>query len=117
MKTAGAIRGFFRIADIWGLDRGDRATLLATSPRSVDRWKSDAKSADLTRDQIERISYVLGIYAGLHTILGESALADDWIRRPNEDFGDAAPLDRMLAGNVGDLADVRRYVDAWRIGW
>lgn len=117
LQTAGAIRGFFRIADVWRVSRSERATLLATTPRSIDRWKKSAESADLTRDQLERISYLLGIYAGLHAILAESQLADDWIRRPNADFGGGSPLDRMLAGNVGDLADVRRYVDAWRVGW
>jgi antitoxin Xre/MbcA/ParS-like protein len=116
-KTAGALRAFFRIGDAWGLDRGQRATLLASSPRSIDRWKSDAASAELTRDQVERVSYVLGIYGGLHAILGESPFADEWVRRPNGDFGDTPPLDRMLAGNVGDLAFVRSYIDAWRVGW
>jgi uncharacterized protein (DUF2384 family) len=116
-STSGALRGFFRIADAWRLDRGQRATLLATSERSIDRWRADAGVADLARDQVERLSYVIGIYGGLHAILGESALADDWVWRPNADFGDAPPLDRMLAGNVADLVDVRRYVDAWRVGW
>ena len=69
------------------------------------------------RDQVERLSHVIGIYGGLHAILGESPLADDWVRRPNVDFGNAAPLDRMLAGNVGDLVDVSRYVEGWRVGW
>jgi hypothetical protein len=116
-EFAGALRGFFRIADVWGVSRRGRATLLAASERSVDRWASGASSATLTRDQVERISYVLGIYGGLHAILGESPFADDWVRRPNDDFGGASPLERMLAGNVGDLAHVRRYVDAWRVGW
>jgi uncharacterized protein (DUF2384 family) len=116
-KTAGALRAFFRIADAWGLDQRQRARLLASSERSVVRWKSDAGSAELTRDQVERLSYVLGIYGGLHAILGESPFADQWVRRPNGDFGDAPPLDRMLAGNVGDLAFVRSYIDAWRVGW
>ena len=116
-STAGALRAFFRIGDAWGLDRRQRATLLASSERSVDRWKADATSAELTRDQLERISYVLGIYGGLHAILGESPFADEWVRRPNGDFGDTPPLDRMLAGNVGDLAFVRSYIDAWRVGW
>ena len=72
---------------------------------------------ELTRDQMERLSYVIGIYGGLHAILGKSPLAQDWLHRPNEDFGGAPPLARMLAGNVGDLVDVRRYVDAWRVAW
>jgi hypothetical protein len=115
--TAAALRGFFSIADAWGLARRERATLPAASPRSVDRWTNEADSAGLNRDQVERISYVLSIYGGLHAILGESPLADEWVRRPNADFGECPPLDRMLAGNVGDLAEVRRYVDTWRAGW
>jgi hypothetical protein len=66
---------------------------------------------------MERISYVLGIFTGLRTVLGEVSLADDWVRRPNSDFAGSRPLDRMLAGNVGDLAYVRGYVDQWLSGW
>lgn len=112
-----ALKAFFRIADRWKLGRDERATLLATSPRSISRWQGDARSADLNRDQMERISYLLGIFAGLHSVLGASKLADEWIRRPNRDFGDGLPLGRMLAGNVGDLAFVRSYVDRWVAGW
>ncbi|HEY0396306.1 MAG TPA: antitoxin Xre-like helix-turn-helix domain-containing protein [Candidatus Elarobacter sp.] len=116
-QAATAIRAFFRIAELWKLSRAQSATLLAASDRSVDRWKGNAESAELTRDQLERISYVLGIYAGLHAILAESPLADTWVHRANADFGDGSPLQRMLAGNVGDLAYVRHYVDEWRVGW
>ena len=62
--------------------------------------------------------YQAGWDAGnLVAILGESLFADQWVRQPNGDFGDSPPLDRMLAGNVGDLAFVRSYIDAWRVGW
>jgi hypothetical protein len=115
-KSAIALKAFRRVADRWGLERKARATLLATSTRSIDRWEGDPSSADLNRDQLERISYVLGIYGGLHSVLGEAPLADEWVRRPNIDFGDAPPLNRMLAGNVGDLAFVRNYVDCWGDG-
>jgi len=90
-RSAGALKGFFRIADRWGLNRSQRKTLLGTSDRSVDRWQANPGSADLTHDQLERISYVLGIYGGLHALLGDSPLADEWVRRPNTDFGGHAP--------------------------
>jgi uncharacterized protein (DUF2384 family) len=114
-----ALSAFFKIVgeEHWNLGREDRATLLAASPRSVSRWQSEGVAADLTRDQLERISYVLGIYAGLRAVLGDVEFADEWVRRPNADFGDRTPLDRMLAGNVGDLAEVRSYVDRWAAGW
>jgi hypothetical protein len=64
-------------------------------------------------DQLERISYVLAIDAGLHAIFGSDAFADEWIRRRNKDFGDSSPLNRLL---VGDFAFVCSYIDAWRAG-
>lgn len=115
-RSSLALRAFHRVADRWSLERMDRATLLAASTRSIERWERDGSSARLHRDQLERISYVLGIFAGLHAILGDSPFADEWVRSPNLDFGGTSPLDRMLMGNVGDLVCVRAYVDRWRSG-
>ena len=112
-----ALSAFWRLADRWNLDQEERATLLATSSRSIRRWTSDPTAADLNRDQMERISYMLGIFSGLHAVLGATDLADAWVRRPNLDFGNGPPLQRMLAGNVGDLAFVRSYVARWVSGW
>jgi len=36
-KTPGALRAFFRVGDVWGLDRRQRAILLASSERAIDR--------------------------------------------------------------------------------
>jgi hypothetical protein len=90
--------------------------LLAASLRSIARWERDASPARLHPDQLERISYILGIFSGLHAILGDSPIADEWVRRSNLDFGGMPPIERMLMGNVGDLAYVRAYVDRWRSG-
>ncbi len=116
-REAVALKAFRRIAQRWRLNREQQATLLAASPRSIDRWKKGPERATLTKDQFERISYLLGIYGGLHAVLGDSPLANEWVMRENVDFGGRTPLDRMLAGNVGDLAAVRHYVDQWRAGW
>ncbi len=82
--------------------RSFRGDSLGTGYRRLpsSRWKSAAGRAELTRDQMERISYILGVYGRLHAILANSALADDWIRRPNTDFGGAPPLGRMLTGDI-----------------
>jgi hypothetical protein len=41
------------------------------------------------------------------------------VRRPNaaSPFGGRSALERMLSGNVADLYEVRRYLDAQRGGW
>jgi hypothetical protein len=43
-------------------------------------------------------------------------VADAWVKKPNSarGFGGKSALERMLAGRVLDLADVRRYLDAQR---
>jgi uncharacterized protein (DUF2384 family) len=86
-----ALKAFQRVADHWGLDRNERATLLAASTRSIARWERASSSARLHRDQLERISYILGIFAGLHAIFGDTPFANEWVRRPNLDFGGRSP--------------------------
>ncbi len=55
---AAAVKAFNRIADVWQLRRSDRRKLLAVSERTIARWRDPSKAAP-TRDQLERISYVL----------------------------------------------------------
>lgn len=95
-EAAIALAAFHKVADRWGLTDRDRAALLA---------------ADVAEQRL-RISYMLGIFAGLHAVLGESDPVDDWVRRPNLDFDGNAPLKIMLDGKDG-LARVRAYVDQW----
>mgnify|MGYP001974914789 FL=1 len=49
----------------------------------------------------------------------DQALADQWLATPNDNplFNGMAPLDRILAGQVVDLAVVRDFLDAERGGW
>jgi hypothetical protein len=72
----------------------------------------------LSRDVLERLSNILGIYKSLAILLPDVKAADEWVRKPNAApvFGGKSALDRMLAGNVSDLNLVRRYLDAQRGG-
>jgi hypothetical protein len=83
----------------------------------VHEWHLDSpldqKTGSGSADQLERISYVLGIFDGLHRVLGDTAVADAWVNQPNRDFGGHTPLALMLNGTVADLVFVRDYVDRW----
>ena len=118
-KVSGpALRTFFRIAGAWKLANSEQMVLLGNPPKSTFfRWKQ-AEGVVLPRDTLERISYVLGIYAALQVLLPDPAAADAWIRKPNTAplFGGRSALDRMLSGQVGDLYLVRQYLDAERGG-
>jgi hypothetical protein len=115
MAQAG-LRAFFRIAALWGLSVDEQLTLLGGPARStLFKWKKEGADT-LSRDVLERISYVLGIYKDLQLLLPDETAADGWIRQPNEatPFGGRSALERMLSGNVADLYEVRRYLDAER---
>lgn len=112
--TGPALRTFFNIAAAWKLKEAEQMKLLGIDSRStLQSWKRGKVSA-LSRDALERISYILGIYKGLQILLPQSA--DDWVRKPNTAlFFDGKPaLERMLSGNVADLFVVRQYIDAQR---
>jgi len=110
------LRTFFNVADAWKLAPREAMTLLGLNSRSTFHvWKA-GKSGALPRDTLERISYVLGIYKALQMLLPSDEAADAWIRKPNTApvFGGRSALDRLLSGNVADLYEVRRYLDAQR---
>jgi len=118
--SAAGLRAFFNIARDWGLNTDEQMVLLGTPGRSTFfKWKSAPESADLKRDTLERLSYLLGIYKALQILLPDTVAADAWVKKPNSAplFGGKTALDRMLGGNVADLVAVRQYLDARRGGW
>ena len=118
--SAAGLRAFFNIARDWGLSTDEQMVLLGAPGRSTFfKWKSAPEAADLKRDTLERLSYLLGIYKALQILLPAAAAADAWVKKPNSAplFGGRSALDRMLGGNVADLVAVRQYLDARRGGW
>lgn len=114
-----ALRAFFRVAALWGLDTAQERTLLGGPPASTYfKWKKDPQAANVSRDVLERISYVLGIFKALEILFPDPARADAWLSRPNDAplFRGQSALERMLGGNVSDLFVVRQYLDAQRGG-
>jgi hypothetical protein len=113
-----ALKAFFNICGKWGLATDEARVLLGHPARSTYyRWKRDRTGA-LTNDELERISYILGIYKALHILFGAPAQADGWIKRPNTAplFAGCSALDRLMGGQVADLYVVRQYLDA-QCGW
>ena len=104
----------------WLLTGAQQMTLLGLgNEKTLYNWKSQPEKARLTKDLLERASYILGIYKSLQILLPDQALADQWLATPNDNplFNGTAPLDRLLAGQVMDLAVVSGFLDAERGGW
>ena len=110
----------FKIFRQWRLTGAQQMTLLGlTNEKTLYNWKSKPEKAKLTRDLLERTSYILGIYKSLQILLPDEAQTDQWLATANDNplFNGTAPLDRLLAGQVTDLAVVRNFLDAERGGW
>ena len=113
-------QAFLNIAQKWQLKVEQQKILLGGIPSSTyHKWKHQVetfKDFTLSKDILERISYILGIYKALHILLPNEEAANRWIHKKNAAslFNNETALDKMLAGNVIDLADVRRFLDAQR---
>jgi len=115
--TKTALQAFFNLSVRWRLSVSEERILLGSPPESTFyKWKSEKCASRLSRDVLERISYLLGIYKALNILLPSVRAADEWVRKQNTSlfFHGQSALDRMLAGSLVDLSDVRRYLDAQR---
>lgn len=113
-----AVKLFLGIADEWCLSEEQRCKLAGLSSRTtLFTWRkkvAEQKDIKLSVDTLERLSYLAGIYKALQILFHDPAQWKAWIKKPNKHFGNQSALERMLAGRVTDLSDVRRYLDGWR---
>jgi hypothetical protein len=110
------LRTFFAVAAELRLPIDEQCRLLGGIGRSTcHKWRNDQKVI-LSRDQLERVSLVLGIYKALRLLFVDGSETLRWLKAGNTDlpFAGTSPLARMLRGSIDDLYAVRRYLDAWR---
>jgi hypothetical protein len=112
-----ALRGFFHIMDTWGV-AADEARILLGAPaeRTFYAWRA-GNAVRVPADTLRRIGYIAGIFKALQILYSDPHLADGWLKRPNRALGDQTPLQRMCAGDVTDLAEVRNYLEAAQAPW
>lgn len=113
------LKAFFSITEKWGLNDQQKISLLGNPSRSTFyKWKGQEVKS-LTKDQLERISYIVGIHKALRILFSNTESCYRWVTKTNTAplFGGKSALDRMLSGNVSDLFVVRQYLDAQRGGW
>ena len=105
----------FKTFSHWQLSGSQQMTLLGLSnEKTLYNWKNQPEKAKLTSDSLKRASYVLGIYRSLQILFPDYSLSDQWLSTANDNllFKGSAPMDRLLTGQVVDLAVVRNFLDA-----
>jgi len=109
---------FLNIAVHWKLTDDETLNLLALgSATPLEQLKTTPVPQLFTEERMFRISYLIGIYKGLHICHGE-VLANDWIKLPNRNriFGGISPLEFMISGGLDAMHQVRKLIDARSAG-
>jgi len=124
--AAGAALRWFetmRSAAEWNLSVEEQAELLGgVKVRTLHSWKSRAlanEEVELSRDTMERLSLLLGIYKGLKIIAPANRpdIGKRWFNTPNAamPFNGQSPKQYIIEiGTIDALYAVRRYFDAAR---
>ena len=112
-----AIKAMKEIATRWQLRGHETAALLGVSPSTWDRIAAGKWEQSLSQDQLTRVSAIIGVFKGLHTLFADD-MADRWARLRNSGplFDNRTPIEAMIEGGIPAMLDVRRHVDALRAG-
>ncbi len=115
-KNRVAMEAFFNLVQKWEIDGVDNKRKLLGQPTEslFFKWQR-GEVTNVPHDTIMRISYLMGIHKALKMLFsGNNERSYAWIKKPNKDFGGQSAYERMLAGEITDLAYVRQYLDAMR---
>ncbi len=115
--NAVALKAYARVADAWSLTQKEAAALADMSESTWKRARKPGFAGELTKDQLLRLSAVIGIYKALELYFS-APLAQEWFTRPNTGplFGGARPIDTAIDGGLPQILAVRTYLDALRGG-
>jgi len=113
------LKAFARMAEPWNLTVDQQRLLLGQLPKTSYYALLKGTGRTVAQDTLERLSLLLGIWANLEVLLPNPEASRAWMTRPHaaHAFGGESPLGWMLRGTVASLVDVRRHLEAWRLGW
>jgi hypothetical protein len=108
-QAGAGLRTFARIVDKWNVPASDAMALLGVDARStyyelLKRAKESKGVKGLSKDQLDRLSYLLGIYAAIRVIFPHSEESrNQWVSRANTAhlFGGRSPIEIMRSGMIG----------------
>lgn len=111
------LKAYGRVAEAWALSQREAAALADMSESTWKRAKKPGFTGELTKDQLLRLSAVIGIFKSLDLYFS-GPLARSWMTRPNGGplFGGARPVDAAIDGGLPQILAVRTYLDALRGG-
>lgn len=111
-----AMEAFFNLVNKWDIRGVDNKRILLGQPTEplFYKWQR-GEVGKVPHDTLIRISYLMGIHKALKMLFsGNNERGYAWIKKTSKDFGGKSAYERMMAGEITDLAYVRNYLDAMR---
>jgi len=108
-QAGAGLRTFARIVGKWRLPSSDAMALLGVDSRStyyelLKRARKSKEVQGLSRDQLDRHSYLLGIYEATRVLFPHSEESrNEWVSRANTAplFGGKSPVEVMRSSMIG----------------
>ena len=109
----------FNILDKWSCTQAQQIAILGLTSRStLNKYRSHPESAKVSKDLLERMSYILNIHKCLRILFTAEDSVYQWVQKPNSHpfFAGRSAMDVMTQGKVVDLYQVASRLNAWRGG-
>jgi len=115
--AAVALKAFGNVMAEWGVPLNEAAALADMSESTWKRARKPGYAGGLTKDQMLRLSALIGIYKALKLYFSDP-IAGRWMTLPNDGplFNGARPVDTLIGEGLPQFLRVRNYLDALRGG-
>jgi len=109
----------FNILDKWSCTQAQQVAILGLTSRStLNKYRNHPESAKVSKDLLERMSYILNIHKCLRIMFTAEESVYQWVQKPNSHpfFAGRSAMDIMNQGKVVDLYQIASRLNAWRGG-
>jgi uncharacterized protein (DUF2384 family) len=112
------LQAVLTILDKWGCAPEQEWNILGMKRSTYYRCREGGDKPRLSRDQAERISYILNIHAALRVVFDNPENVYGFMSMDNNNpfFNGRTPMALISSGNFGALYEVFKRIDALRGG-
>lgn len=115
IDVSSALKLGIKILNQWGCSNSQKAAILGFPDKAINCAHAENESLNLTKEQLERLSYVLNIHCTLKTKFSNSKNVDGFMsmKNHNEFFNGSTPLSIICGGSnsVSLLREVYRRIE------
>ena len=103
----------------WNLSEEQQLALLGSEAHDgvvLHEYETGERSLPACPEVLQRVAHLMGIHASLRLLFPENeGIRFSWVRRRNQAFGGAAPIDIMLRDGADGIARVWTVLDQQRM--